>query len=389
MDATEGVAFDPELASRLDAALVGVDGRIGVAVKDLGTGRGALLNADRELPSASLFKLPVLYTVFQAELPLTEQLLITEDIKSFDLGTLELGAGETLSVAEALERMVTLSDNVSAILLATRVGGARVNADSASLGMRRTHYSADRLTTSAGDMLNLLERIARGTAVSRTASADMLHLLLRQRVNDRLPRLLPDEASVAHKTGNLPGIINDVGVIYGPRSTTIIAGLIADTADEDGAALGLARVAQVAYSYFEAQPEAIDRPRILPAPARPIPPAWREPRPPTPTPARLPPTAPPARAGVVGPTPTAEATEVAPSSASTRLQPAPTPLPAATAGPAAAVAATQVATPTATAARPASPTPAATHAATATPRQASPVPTMAATATPPRGQPPR
>src|SRR5438552_5202965 len=59
-----GIIADPVLSSRLDQALVGMDGHLGVAVKDLGSGRGAVLDGNLELQSASLYKLPVLYTVF-------------------------------------------------------------------------------------------------------------------------------------------------------------------------------------------------------------------------------------------------------------------------------------------------------------------------------------
>ncbi|MBV9354520.1 MAG: serine hydrolase [Chloroflexi bacterium] len=279
----DGITYDPVLAGLLDTAFSAVDGNIGVVVKDLGTGRGVTLDGDAEMPSASLFKLPVLYSVFDAGVPFDDQLLITDAIKAYDLGTLELGPGETLTVAEALERMVTVSDNASAILLADRVGGAQVNNDLANLGLKSTHYGADRLTTSAADMTALLELMARGQAVSPAASADMIHLMLRQRVNDRLPKLLPDEAQVAHKTGNLDGIVNDVGIVYGPHSTFIVSALVSDTRDEAAAADGIARAAQAAYTYFEAQPEVAQRPAVPPAPDRPIPPIYREPHPPTPT----------------------------------------------------------------------------------------------------------
>src|SRR5207248_2774255 len=149
----------------------------------------------------------------------------------------------TLSVAEALERMVTLSDNTSAVMLGSRVGTARVNAGIRSIGMDSTHYSLERMTTSGLDMLRFLDLLAHGKAVSSAASADMLHLLLRQRVNDRLPRLLPNDVQVAHKTGNLPGTVNDVGVVYGPTATVAIAALVSDATDETAAATGIARVA--------------------------------------------------------------------------------------------------------------------------------------------------
>ena len=187
----DGIVPDATLASRLDHALLGVDGQIGVAVKDLGSGRGAVLNGDLELPAASLYKLPVLYAVFDAGLRMAEELPITDDALSYDAGTMELGAGEALSVAEALERMITISDNTSAVMLGGRVGPSRVNSSIAALGMNTTHYSLTRMTTSSLDILHLLDLLARGRAVSPAASADMLHLLLRQRVNDRLPRLTP------------------------------------------------------------------------------------------------------------------------------------------------------------------------------------------------------
>jgi D-alanyl-D-alanine carboxypeptidase len=204
-------------------------------------------------------------------------------MRGYDLGTMELSAGESLSVAEALERMITISDNTSAVMLGSRVGGGRVNANIAALGMDTTHYSLERMTTSAEDMLRLLDVLAHGKAVSATASADMLHLMLRQRVNDRLPRLLPDDVQVAHKTGNLPGTVNDVGIVYGPSTTLVVAVLISDSTDEAAAAAAIARVAQVTYAYFDDQPEAAGRPTIPRAPARAIPPVWRAPRP-TPTP---------------------------------------------------------------------------------------------------------
>src|SRR5262245_3008473 len=202
--AVSDVQVEPLLVGQLDQALAGIEGTVSIAVKDLGSGRGAVLDGSREMQAASLFKLPVLYAVFDAGLPMSEELVITDQARSYDLGTMELGIGETLTVAEALERMITISDTTSAIMLGTRVGGARIIRDLDALGMDTTHYSLERMTTSALDMLTLLEAIARGKAVSPSASADMVHLLLRQRVNDRLPRLLPDDVRVAHNAGNPP-----------------------------------------------------------------------------------------------------------------------------------------------------------------------------------------
>jgi len=317
-----GIVVDPVLSSRLDQALLGVEGHVGLAVKDLGSGRGAVLGGNLELAAASLYKLPVLYSVFDVGLRMAEDLPITDEALSYDAGTMELGAGETLTVAEALERMVTLSDNTSAVMLGSRVGALRVNANIAALGMETTHYSLERMTTSALDMLLLMDLLAQGKAVSPAASADMLHLLLRQRVNDRLPRLLPANVQIAHKTGNLPGTVNDVGILYGPSSTIAVAVLVSDTSDEAAAATGIARAALAAYTYFDEQPAASARPLLPPAPDRPIPPVWREPRP---VPTRTPTPEPTSVIVVVEATPTLAVPTLPPTAAPTPATPAATP----------------------------------------------------------------
>lgn len=369
----EGIVADSLLTRRLDQAMAGVDGRVGVVVKDLGTGKGAVLNGDLEVQSASLYKLPVLFTVFDLGLNMSEELTITDEALSYDAGTMELSAGETLSVAEALERMVTLSDNTSAVMLGGRVGANRINANIAALGMLTTHYSLERMTTSANDMARFMELLANGQAVSPAASADMLHLLLRQRVNDRLPRLLPDTIQIAHKTGNLPGVVNDVGILYGPTSTVVVAALVSDTSDETAAATGIAQLGLAADSYFESQSQVVDRPTLLPAPSRPIPPVWRESHPPTATPTPLPridvtlSQATPTLAATVGSTPTLVAAEpVHTGATATAVHPTATPVPP---------------QPTATKAPPpptATPQPQPTKApvVVATPKPAAPTPTL-------------
>jgi beta-lactamase class A len=374
-----GIVNDPILASRLDQALSGVDGHVGVAVKDLGSGRGAVLDGNTELQSASLYKLPVLYTVFQLGLSMSEELTINEDALSYDSGTMELGPGETLSVAELLERMVTLSDNTSAVMLGGRVGAPNIDANLAALGMTTTHYSLERMTTSALDMLHLTELMADGKAVSPAASADMVHLMLRQRVNDRLPRLLSDDVQVAHKTGNLPGVVNDVGILYGPNSTVAVAALVSDTTDETAAATAIAQIGLVANMYFESQPAVQDRPQIPPAPSRPVPPVWREPRPPTPTPRPIVPTV-VQRQVVV--TPRSAPLEASPTVAAEVVGASPTAVP--TTAALAAIAATPTARPTQpppvvvpTATHPPAPPP------TATPVPAPPPPTKPPAAPPP------
>lgn len=271
---------DEELARRVTFAVEGQSGRFGVAIKDLQSGRGLLIDPDSAYPAASLFKLPVMYEVFKQRelgaLSFDEVLYFTDRHVAFDLGTLDRPAGSPILLREALERMIVISDNSSAILLTDRVGAFNINQDMAGLGLSRTRLVAEDLVTSPQDMLNFLEMIARGQAVTPKASLEMLQLLGRQEVNDRIPRLLPPGTSVAHKTGNLPGIVNDVGIVSSSDVSFAIAVLVSGTGEEGTTAVTIARVAAAALEYFESVAAPAPTPTLSPPSVTPTPTATRE-----------------------------------------------------------------------------------------------------------------
>lgn len=70
--------------------------------------------------------------------------------------------------------------------------------------------------TTAGDCIALL------AALTREPRYDFIRTALENNLrNTRIPRLLPDDAIVAHKTGTLAGVVNDVGVVSGAHPFAI------------------------------------------------------------------------------------------------------------------------------------------------------------------------
>ena len=278
----------PALATLVQQHLGGLRGVFGVAIKALDSGQGALLNADREFPSASLFKLPVMYEVYRqrdaGRLDLAERLVLTPYYAQLDLGTLDLPVGASVSIAAALERMIAVSDNASANLLADRVGWPSLNATTRDLGLAETHLGGDRLSTSPRDMVRLLELIARGQEPSPSSATAMIDLLLAQRVNDRLPAQLPPGTRVAHKTGNLGGIIHDVGIVYAPGAPFVIALLAEDAWDYSEVATAQAALTRAVFDYLqtaEAVATSTPTPTVTPTatavPPRPTARRWEPP----------------------------------------------------------------------------------------------------------------
>jgi len=222
----------------------------GVVVKNLVNGAVAEVNSHKPFETASLFKLWVMHEVYkQVELGLVdmdEELLVTPYYASFDAGTLPVEVCDTLTVREALWAMITYSDNASGFLLRDRVGLGNIHRDLQALGLTESAFRHENVTSTAADMALFLEMLALGAAVSREASREMLDLMLAQRVRDRLPALLPSGTEVANKTGNLPEVTHDVGIVYAPQPTYVIAVL----SDRDGESEPIAVLSRAIYDYF-------------------------------------------------------------------------------------------------------------------------------------------
>jgi beta-lactamase class A len=195
--------------------------------------------ADARFPAASLYKLGVAATVFARQragrlrfderLPITAAALAETDPL---YGPAALGG--TLSVARAVEVMLTHSSNVAARLLLRRLGAPRVNVMTAALGLRETRllsypFAGDPdngwTQTTPRDTARFFYLLQRGRVVDPAASRALLAILGRQRVRDRLPAQVPPGTRVMHKTGDLSSASHDAGIIAAPGGPIIVAAL--------------------------------------------------------------------------------------------------------------------------------------------------------------------
>jgi beta-lactamase class A len=254
-------ASDPQPAVRdpdLEALILQTLGEnvesYGVVVRNLTTGVEALVNPDKVFYAASLYKLPILYEMYNLRevglLDFDRQLALTAYYVEQDEGTLsQLGweEGDTLSVRQAVAAMITVSDNSSAWMLRDLVGWALIDADMASIGLNHTTVDSRELTTTARDMAILLEVMALGQAVNPAASREMVDLLTQQTVRDRIAARLPSGTRVANKTGNWLGATHDVAIVYSPKATYVIAILC----DRSWESEPIAQLSVAVYKYFQ------------------------------------------------------------------------------------------------------------------------------------------
>lgn len=234
--ADDGVApvRSPALENVVWSVIGSAPGTWAVLIKHLDTGERVAINADTQMNVASLYKLQVLYAAYVDEragrLSLNEML------------------PEGWTVRQALRAMITVSDNDAAYALLRRIGTDRVNAMMYDLGLTQSYIDEWGWST-ARETAILLEMIALGEAVDPAASRAMRSLLFDQQINDRIPLYLPP-GIVAHKTGELPGIRNDAGIVYGPSGPYLMVVVTSDLPDEDYGASIIADLSLAVYQYF-------------------------------------------------------------------------------------------------------------------------------------------
>jgi len=136
------------LSDKIKGAAEGFDGRLGVAVKHLGTGEAASLNGDELFPTASVFKVPVIVELYRqveaGAASLDEKVILREEDKVPGSGVLkELTPGLAVTLRDLVELMMIVSDNTATDLIVERVGMEKVNATLRRLGLERTRVVAD------------------------------------------------------------------------------------------------------------------------------------------------------------------------------------------------------------------------------------------------------
>lgn len=215
------------------ASLEAVPGKTGFYFKNLVTGETLSHHPELPLQTASVIKLAVLVEAFaQAEegtLDFEETYTLRPEDKLPSCGALTyLHDGLQVTMRDLCTLMIILSDNTATNLLLKKLTMEAVNRRMEGLGLKATRVNrllfdsqaaAHGLenTSSAQDMGELLERMYLGRLVSPAASAEMLEILKKQRLNGKIPFWFGGRYRIAHKTGEDDGITNDVGIVFGPQ----------------------------------------------------------------------------------------------------------------------------------------------------------------------------
>jgi beta-lactamase class A len=250
-----------QLEKIVKSHLANSDGSYGVYIKNLKTGEYYLLNENRQFRTASLYKLWVMAALFEKVKEKSidlEELLESniEDLNSrYDISDLE-GRKDSgviaLSVNEALDKMITESDNYSALILSEKVGFPSIANFLKNYEFQYSSFGSEDLlpTSTAMDIGVFFEMLYTGEIIDKEYSDKMISLLKRQKLNHKIPRDLPLGIVAAHKTGELDEFSHDAGIVYASRLDYIIV-IFSESDDPASANSVISTISRSVYDYFD------------------------------------------------------------------------------------------------------------------------------------------
>ena len=225
-----------------------LDSTIGVAALHVESGRRVGLRTDERFPMGSVNKFPIaiafLRDVDAGRRSLSQEITIQPSEFAPNHSPIRVrakGKPVAITLRQLLEATVRDSDNTAADALLRLAGGAsgvsktlrdlglsdidvsrskqELGADLDRAGAAEAVATDPRDTTTPAAMLTLLERFHTRRLGLSPESHDLLVSLMTTTTTGqrRIQAGAPTGAAVAHKTGTLPGMVNDVGIVTSPN----------------------------------------------------------------------------------------------------------------------------------------------------------------------------
>jgi beta-lactamase class A len=240
------------------------------------------LNPSRWFHAASTIKVPVLLAVYEAieqhrlepysRVHVRNRFLGVVDGRPYRVAqerdanaAVHSALGRMLQVHELAEHMIVTSSNLATNLLLDLVGIEAARASLARLhlgGIDLQRGVEDEVAWAAGlnnrvtaaGLCDAMRLIEEGKAISPDASRAMLDILHQQRFRSGIPAGLPEDARVAHKTGEISTVAHDAGIVYlDGRDAYVVVILTEWEPEVNGRQEAIARISRAVYEYMTEQ----------------------------------------------------------------------------------------------------------------------------------------
>jgi beta-lactamase class A len=303
------------LQKQVEALAAAIHGDVGITIRHIESAQGFDRNGDRQYPTASMYKVPIMVEAFRlaaaGKLSLTERVTLRRDMLHFSSILARFDPGLSPTIRDLIFWMITESENGATDILLERVGAENVTNTMRQLGLRKINvnrtvrlmmcdytgiddprqrslrgeafekmydarpaaayygrmwrdpsapipdavkkFNADpQDVASPNDLSTLMRSIFEGKVVSPDASRQMLDIMLQTRFFPELtPGLLPAGTRVARKAGTLPTSLGETAIIYLPDDKGHVIVTVMDNNLRETRETGSRFIAQVARAAYD------------------------------------------------------------------------------------------------------------------------------------------
>ena len=268
------------LKTDIEQQIQAIEGDVAVAFLDLSNEENTILiNVDEKFHAASTMKVPVMIELYKQQsqglINLQDSIVLINEFKSIVDGSpykMDIGddsddviyskIGTKQTLYDLMVPMVTVSSNLATNVLIEIVDAKKTTQTMRDLGANRievlrgvedikAYEQGLSNSTTARDLMVIMKAIANGTAGTKADCEAMLSILKDQEWNDMIPKYLPENVEVAHKTGSITGVHHDAAIVYPSSGKPYVLVLLSkNLKDFDEGTDKLAKISESVYSYM-------------------------------------------------------------------------------------------------------------------------------------------
>jgi beta-lactamase class A len=264
---------DTKLTGKLQDAIKGFNGQVGIYVQNLKTGKTAAINADTLFPTASMIKVSIqcglMDKIEKGEIQYNQKIAYNDSLlyKGEDI----LGSfknGDTIEVSKVALLMITMSDNTASLWLQKLVGtdyinnwlatnGFKVMRDnSRATGRDDMHAKYGWGVTTPYEMCRLFTMIGNGQAVSPAASERMIRNMGRIFWDNIALSQIPPYIHTISKQGALNAYRSETVLVNAPHGDYVFSVITNNNKDQrwtqdNEADVFIRKISALLWHYYE------------------------------------------------------------------------------------------------------------------------------------------
>jgi beta-lactamase class A len=268
------------LKEKLENEIQVSKGIFAIAFKEIGNEDNIIIiNGDEVFHAASTMKTPVMVEVFRQSIigrfSLDDSIVVRNEFKSivdgsiYSLDVKDDGddkiysmIGKKRKIYDLVYDMITVSSNLATNLLIDLVEPANVTRTMKEYGLEKIKVlrgvediKAYELglnnTVTANDLMKLFELIAMNKILNEQSCNEMIKILLDQKFSDKIPKYLPANVKIAHKTGSISKVEHDSGIVFLPDGRKyVLVVLSKELDDNEKGKETIAKISKLIYDYL-------------------------------------------------------------------------------------------------------------------------------------------